>query len=238
MRMTVMSEKIALKERNSVLSVTDRLAEPAQPTNQPIYLNMKTTIQCLTGAILLGFTHFALAGTPADCSRKNCATPTKADCAKACKSAKSGKCGDAAAKASQGLAKAHYVVSGMTCEGCSGAVTRKLAAIDGVTVKKVCHQSGCAVVNYDPKKVRKEAIAAAINQGKFKVAAERVCVSVEGMTCGKCSEKLTTALNAVDGVTVKSVCHKSGKAVVDIDCAKSCRTTVVKTITATGFKAE
>lgn len=196
---------------------------------------MKTMIKFLTGAILLGFAPIALAEAPADCSRKKCATPTKAGCAEACKS---DKCDDPAAKASQGLAKAHYMVSGMTCGGCSGAVSKKLAAIDGVTVKKVCHESGCAVVNYDPNKVRKEAIAAAINQGKFKVTGERVCVSVEGMTCGKCSKKLTTALNAVDGVTVKGVCHKSGKAVVDVDCAKSCRSTVVKTITATGFKAE
>lgn len=196
---------------------------------------MKTMIKFLTGAILLGFAPIALAEASADCSRKKCATPTKAGCAKACKS---DKCDDPAAKASQGRAKAYYMVSGMTCGGCSRAVTKKLAAIDGVTVKKVCHESGCAVVNYDPNKVRKEAIAAAINQGKFKVTGERVCVSVEGMTCGKCSKKLTTALNAVDGVTVKGVCHKSGKAVVDIDCAKSCRSTVVKTITATGFKAE
>ena len=212
-------------------------------------------IKFLTGAILLGFAHVALAEAPADCERKKCATKcatkTKAACAEACKSGKcdaktkaacaeackAGKC-DATAKTCQGLERAYYVVSGMTCEGCSGAVTKKLAAIDGVTVKKVCHKSGCAVVNYDPKKVKKEAIAAAINQGKFKVTAERVNVSVKGMTCGKCSDKLTTALNGVDGVTVKGVCHKSGKAVVDIDCAKSCRTTVVKTITATGFKAE
>ncbi|MBT8036801.1 MAG: cation transporter [Verrucomicrobiae bacterium] len=189
---------------------------------------MKTTMKYLTGAIFLGMTHLAMAAAPCDDAQKQCSTQAKATC-------KAAKCD---ASSGKGLTNAHYMVTGMVCKGCSGSITKKLAAIDGVSVKKVCHESGSAIVDYDPKKVNKDAIKAALNQGKFKVTAERVSVPVKGMTCGKCSEKLTAALNGVDGVSANLVCHKSGKAVVDIDCAKSCRDTVVKTIQKAGFKAE
>lgn len=39
---------------------------------------------------------------------------------------------------------------------------------------------------------------------------------IEGMTCEKCENKLTRALNDLDGVAVRSVNHSRGTAVVDL----------------------
>ena len=193
---------------------------------------MKSMMKYLSGAFVLGCAQVTLAGGSAVCSSdKNC---EKAACEK---SGCTDKAACAASKVADGQERVSYVVKGMTCGGCSSAITKSLEKVEGVSVVKVCHESGCAVVDYDPTKIKKVDVAAAINQGKFAITAERISVLVKGMTCTKCSAKVTTALNAIDGVTVKNVCHKSGKAVVDVDTSKSNRAAVVKAITVSGYKA-
>ena len=193
---------------------------------------MNMMIKSLTGVFVLSCAHFAVAADAA-VEKPKASVCKKAQCDKSkCKEAE---CDKTAAK---DLEVASYSVSGMTCGACSGAISKRLGAIDGVTVNKVCHSSGCAVVHYDPKKVKKADLVAAINQGKFKITAEQITVPVSGMSCGKCSSKLTKALSAVEGVKVNGVCHKSGKAVVELDPAKGSRDAVVKAIVASGFKAE
>lgn len=59
---------------------------------------------------------------------------------------------------------------------------------------------------------------------------------VTGMTCTKCSDKVNTALSAIEGVTVNKVCFKSGKVCVKLDAAKTDKAKVSEAITATGFK--
>ncbi|BDS08992.1 hypothetical protein NT6N_40320 [Oceaniferula spumae] len=193
---------------------------------------MKNIIQFMSGAFVLGCAQVAFAACAADCDCTKCSDKT-ATASTEC--ASKGEC--SVAKVAEGQERVTYVVKGMTCGGCSGAVTKKLEAIEGVTVQKVSHETGCAVVDYDPAKVKKSDVVAAISNGKFAVTAERITVPVSGMTCGSCSGKVTKALNAIDGVTVKSVCHESGKAVVDVETSKSNRAAVVKAITASGFKA-
>lgn len=41
-------------------------------------------------------------------------------------------------------------------------------------------------------------------------------IFIEGMSCEKCENKLTRALNDLDGVSVRSVNHSRGTAVVDL----------------------
>jgi len=200
---------------------------------------MKNMMKYITGAFVLGGAQVAMAVCPADCSSDKCADATaskdKAACAEKSKCAASGECDSS--KVAEGQERHTYVVKGMTCGGCSGAITKSLAKVEGVTVKKVCHESGCAVVDYDPAKVKAADVQAAITTGKFAITAERFTVPVSGMTCTKCSGKITKALGEIEGVTVKTVCHKSGKAVVDVDTSKSNRAAVVKAITASGFEA-
>ena len=60
-------------------------------------------------------------------------------------------------------------VDGMTCGGCSGKVGSALTQIDGVKKQEVCHVSKKAVVEFDPKKVSRDKVLAAINGTGFKV---------------------------------------------------------------------
>ncbi len=64
-------------------------------------------------------------------------------------------------------------------------------------------------------------------------------ISIKGMTCGSCEKSLTTAIEGVAGVQkVVSISHKDGSAVVCVDKGKTCLTTLTKTITDRGYKAE
>ncbi len=60
-------------------------------------------------------------------------------------------------------------VSGMTCAGCEGKISKALTAIPGTTVSKVCHKSGCAEVVFDGQKESHDKIVAAIKGVGFKV---------------------------------------------------------------------
>jgi copper ion binding protein len=132
---------------------------------------------------------------------------------------------------------ATFMVTGMTCGSCSGKVKSTLASVDGVTVKKVCHKSGKVMVKYDPAKTDKSKVMTAINTTDFKVAGEQLNIPVSGMTCGACSKKVATALTSLEGASAVGVCHKSGKASVVIDTAKTSEAKVMEAINATGFKA-
>lgn len=60
-------------------------------------------------------------------------------------------------------------VDGMTCAACSDKVASKLAALQGVSEQKVCHEAKQAVVTFDPEKVSTRDIIAAIDATGFKV---------------------------------------------------------------------
>lgn len=60
-------------------------------------------------------------------------------------------------------------VDGLACGDCSTQLTRALAWLDGVVgEQKVCHVAKLAAVTFDPKKLSREKILAAIDQTGFK----------------------------------------------------------------------
>ncbi len=66
----------------------------------------------------------------------------------------------------------------------------------------------------------------------------KVSLAVEGMHCGDCSEKVTTALKGVDGVVAVAVDYQNGRAEIAYDAGKVKLDALVKAVTDTGFKAE
>ncbi len=195
---------------------------------------MKTITQFLSSAFILGCTQVSMAA--ADCGSEKCETSSAVALKAVVKSACADKANCEDAALAEGQERVQYLIKGMTCGSCSSAVTTSLKKIAGVTVQKVCHKSGIATIDFDAAKVKKANLIEAINQGDFTITAERVTVPVSGMTCTSCTGKVTKALNAIEGVTVKTVCHKSAKAVVDVVTSKSSRAAVVKAITASGYK--
>ncbi len=130
----------------------------------------------------------------------------------------------------------HYKITGMKSEESAAQLKAALTAVEGASVEKVCHKSGCAVVKYDDKKTSKEVIQKVITSKGLTVAGERVAISVLGMTCMGCSREVSMALKKLDGCLTSEVSHKTGKAVVTFDAKKISRAQVEAAITASGFK--
>lgn len=181
-------------------------------------------------------------GAAATCPLMNTATAgaEKADC--------DGKCAEGAeccqekavaaakAKADAGLLKVTYQVDGVVCTACETKLTKVLGSIDGVKAPAVCSVSNTAKLAYDPKKVKEAKLVAAIEKAGYRVKSETIQVSVEGMTCGGCSSKVSTAVAALKGVKEQKVCHESKTAVVTFDPKTVSRDKVLAAIDQTGFK--
>ncbi|HEY2013094.1 MAG TPA: heavy metal-associated domain-containing protein [Bryobacteraceae bacterium] len=65
----------------------------------------------------------------------------------------------------------HLAVGGMTCGNCARTVERTLASTPGVTKAAVDLQGASATVEYDVDLVKPEAIAAAVRDLGYEVAA-------------------------------------------------------------------
>ena len=65
----------------------------------------------------------------------------------------------------------NMAIRGMTCGNCARGVERKLSATPGVTKATVDLQAASATVQYDAEKVTPEALAAAVRQLGYEVAA-------------------------------------------------------------------
>ena len=65
----------------------------------------------------------------------------------------------------------------------------------------------------------------------------RVRLTVSGMTCGHCRQKVGDALNGVDGVFGVFVDLEGGEAEVDFDDARTGAEALVKAVEASGYGA-
>lgn len=150
-----------------------------------------------------------------------CASKTNADMAKA-----DGTCGGKYELVSMNI-------SGMTCGGCEKSVTAALVKMDGVqSVKKVCAESGVALVYVDPAKMKDKNVmtTAVANKGFSAEIIPAVATSADG--------KVST----VDGKNCtpeqKAACANmtaEQKAACAAACAaKKASTTEAKTVSAEG----
>ena len=72
---------------------------------------------------------------------------------------------------------------------------------------------------------------------KFKAAeGTKVALTVDGMSCGDCSTKVTKALEAVEGVTATAIDFKTGKTEIAYDSAKTNLEALTAAIVGIGFK--
>jgi len=59
-------------------------------------------------------------------------------------------------------------VDGMSCGACSAKVNKALAGLKGVQKQEVCHESGKALVKFDPNTISRQKVLAAIDETGFK----------------------------------------------------------------------
>lgn len=95
-------------------------------------------------------------------------------------------------------------VEGMTCASCVGRVETALKKVDGVQSASVNLATERADITL-AKPVDQQVLIQAIEQTGYDVPANKVELSIEGMTCASCVSRVEKALNAVNGVSTANV---------------------------------
>ncbi|MEW5298720.1 MAG: hypothetical protein WDW36_001809 [Sanguina aurantia] len=122
------------------------------------------------------------------------------------------------------LLKADFVVRGMTCASCVGALEHVLKGMAGVVGASVALMQESACVTYDPLLVSPAEICEAIDdagfEGSLRAAAPapgRLALVVTGMTCASCVKSVEHVLMGLEGVRTCSVSLSDGRAQVAFD---------------------
>lgn len=119
---------------------------------------------------------------------------------------------------------------------CSG-INTALAKVKGVKSVETCSETKFTKVAFCGEQARTGKILTALRRAGYTVEAQRVTLSVDGLACGSCAEKVTQALSKVKGVADSKVCHESKQAVVDFNPRKVSEERIIAAIDAAGFKA-
>jgi copper chaperone CopZ len=69
------------------------------------------------------------------------------------------------------MMKAEFRVQGMTCGGCERSVQNALTSRQGVSAAKADRAAGLVTVEFDPAQIQQAALAKAITEAGFEVAA-------------------------------------------------------------------
>jgi copper chaperone len=83
--------------------------------------------------------------------------------------------------------------------------------------------------------------AAAFAEAAEKVKASdgtKLTLSVEGMSCGDCSEKLTAALQKVKGVVAAAADYQTGRTEISYDADKTAVDALIAEVAKLGYKAK
>ncbi len=105
-------------------------------------------------------------------------------------------------------------IQGMTCASCVARVERALNALPGVQAE-VNLATERAEVRFDAARVSAKDLADAVRSAGYDVAQETRELSISGMTCATCAQRVEKALRAVPGVTGVAVNLASERAAVE-----------------------
>ena len=110
-------------------------------------------------------------------------------------------------------------IGGMSCASCAARIEKGLRNLSGIKEANVNLATEKAVVTYDPQVLNEEGLIRTIEDLGYKVPlpeneAEKMVISVGGMTCAACVRKVEKALAALDGVSEASVNLATEKATV------------------------
>lgn len=84
-----------------------------------------------------------------------------------------------------------------------------LAALALAPAALACGDGPCDKCPMEPRAAQLDDVDAA--------EGTKVALTIEGMHCGKCADKITAALKGIEGVTAVSVDHTTGEAQVAFD---------------------
>ncbi len=106
-------------------------------------------------------------------------------------------------------------IEGMSCASCAGRIEKGLAELPGVSEATVNFATQKATILFDPGATGPEAFRAKVKDLGYDVGAERATISIRGMSCASCVEKIENALRGTEGVLSASVNFGTERASVE-----------------------
>ncbi|WP_371731905.1 heavy metal translocating P-type ATPase [Thermaerobacter sp. PB12/4term] len=96
-------------------------------------------------------------------------------------------------------------VEGMTCAACANRIEKGLKRLDGVMETAVNLATNRARVRFDPARVSAADMAARVRDLGYEVPMQQARLSIEGMTCASCVNRVERALRQLPGVVDAAV---------------------------------
>ncbi len=105
-----------------------------------------------------------------------------------------------------------FAVEGMSCAACVRRVETALTKVPGAAEAAVNLATGKVSVDYDPARVAPVDLIAAVEKAGYVAPAEKVEISIGGMSCAACVGRVERVVKKVPGVLDASVNLATGKA--------------------------
>jgi Cu+-exporting ATPase len=135
-------------------------------------------------------------------------------------------------------------IGGMTCASCANRIERGLRKLPGVQEANVNLAAEQAKVTYDPAAVDPAAIAAAVDaigyQARLPEPAApggHIELTIGGMTCASCANRVEKALNKQPGVSAAAVNLAAERATVRFDPQSVSVSDLVQAVEKAGYQA-
>ncbi|MBI4949442.1 MAG: heavy metal translocating P-type ATPase [Deltaproteobacteria bacterium] len=128
-------------------------------------------------------------------------------------------------------------ITGMSCASCATKIEKGLTGLSGIVEASVNFAAEKINISYNPDDVHVSDFVKAIKELGYGAGVASVSIAVKGMSCASCVEKVTKALNAVDGVVSASVNFATEKATVNFLPTVVGVDALIKAINSGGYKA-
>jgi Cu+-exporting ATPase len=126
-------------------------------------------------------------------------------------------------------------VGGMHCAGCVNSIQRYVSTLQGVSKVEVNLANERAVVEYDPSKIKIDAIEEAIKEAGYRIVYEKVILGIEGVTDSSDAQRLEHSIGQMEGVRAASVNYGSSQASVEYNLVLVSLAEIRKKITHSGY---
>jgi Cu+-exporting ATPase len=104
----------------------------------------------------------------------------------------------------------------MHCTSCAKNIENSIKALNGVYEVDVSFPASKASVEFNPLKLRLNGVERAVENAGYKVLKDKITLTISGMTCASCAQKVEKALKEVEEVFDAKVNLMTNKAAVEV----------------------
>lgn len=113
------------------------------------------------------------------------------------------------------LNKLDLRISGMSCASCVAKIEKGLSRVPGVVEARVNFAAEKATIKYDSAEANPSDLVDTVRKLGYEARSQKVILSVLGMTCASCVNRVQTALSQVPGVIEATVNFATEKASIE-----------------------